>query len=278
MEQQEFQKYINDGLKKRAIKAPLMNIVRVLRLILFQFSKDHKELKKLCNKYKGERCFIIGNGPSLTLEDLNSLKDEHCFAFNRIYETFDKTEWRPEIYMVLDNDVLRTVSKNINKLDSKYNILNYMGKTMGIKRDKNTMFFCSFGPYKIKEFAFTKKSMSKDVSRYISLNYSVVGAAIETAIYMGFKEIVLLGLDHNYSRYIDRDGIGHCDESIQDYSLTSKHDFIYFIYKDALESCFLFYKDYCEKNDIKIVNATRGGKLEVFNREPLESILLKGRN
>ena len=170
MDSVEFQKYIDDGLKERAFKAPLMNLMRVIRLALFQLSRDHKKLKKLKNKYEGMRCFIIGNGPSLTIDDLELLEKEHCFAFNRIYETYDKTKWRPEFYMVLDNDVLRTVAKNIAKLDSKYKLLNVMGKTLGIKGDSSTIFFCSFGPYRIKEFNYKKKDISEDVSRYISLN------------------------------------------------------------------------------------------------------------
>ena len=240
---------------------------------MYQFSDDHKKFKELHNKYEGETCYIVGNGPSLTLDDLKKLKDKHCFAFNRIYETFDKTDWRPEFYMVLDNDVMKTVAKNIRKIDSKYKLLNIMGKTMGIKGDKNTIFFCSFGPYRVKEFNYVKKSISEDVSKYISLNYSVTGAAIETAIYLGFKRIVMVGMDHNYSRYIDKNGIGHCDDSVQDYSLMTKHDFVYFIYKDALESCFECYRKYCESNGIEIVNATRGGKLEVLQRVNFDDCL-----
>lgn len=273
MNSEEFQNYINSGLKKRAIKMPLMNIVRVLRYILFQFSSDHRKLKKLKGKYDGQRCFIVGNGPSLTLTDLEALKGEHCFAFNRIYETFDKTSWRPEIYMVLDNDVMKTVAKNFDRIEAKYKLLNVMGKTIGVKGDDKTIFFCSFGPYRVKEFNYNKKKISKDVSKYISLNYSVTGAAIETAIYLGFKEIYFVGMDHNYSRYIDKDGIGHCDDSVTDYSLMTKHDFVYFIYKDALESCFKCYRAYCEKHGIKIANATRGGKLEVFERIDIDSLI-----
>lgn len=273
MNSEEFQNYINSGLKKRAIKMPLMNIVRVLRYILFQCSSDHRKLKKLRGNYEGQRCFIVGNGPSLTIADLEALKGEHCFAFNRIYETFDKISWRPEIYMVLDNDVMKTVAKNFDKIEAEYKLLNIMGKTIGVKGDDKTTFFCSFGPYRIKEFNYVKKKISKDISKYISLNYSVTGAAIETAIYLGFKEIYFVGMDHNYSRYIDKNGIGHCDDSVTDYSLMNKHDFVYFIYKDALESCFKCYREYCEKNGIKIANATRGGQLEVFERVDFDSLI-----
>lgn len=273
MTEQEFQKYIDSGLRKRAIKAPVMNAVRLARLFVFRFSTDHRKLKALKDSYKGERCFIVGNGPSLTLNDLCALKNEHCFAFNRIYETYDKTDWRPEFYMVLDNDVMHTVAQNINRLDSKYKFLNIMAKTMGVKGDEKTIFFCSFGRYRVKEFNYEKKRISEDISKYVSLNYSVTGAAIETAIYMGFKEIILIGMDHNYSRYVDKDGRAHCVDGVKDYSLMSKHDFVYFPYKDALDSCFKCYRSYCEKHGIKIVNATRGGKLDVFARESLDNYL-----
>ena len=39
---------------------------------------------------KGDRCVIIGNGPSLRSMDLSSLKDEVTFGMNRIYLLFDK--------------------------------------------------------------------------------------------------------------------------------------------------------------------------------------------
>ena len=44
------------------------------------FKESSNELKKLKDLYAGKRCFIIGNGPSLRKEDLESLKDEVCIA------------------------------------------------------------------------------------------------------------------------------------------------------------------------------------------------------
>ena len=50
-------------------------------------------LKSVKGKYKGQRCFVLGNGPSLSPDDLNMLKDEITFASNRIYKIFDKQVW-----------------------------------------------------------------------------------------------------------------------------------------------------------------------------------------
>ena len=49
----------------------------------FQWLKEYK------NKYKGERCFIICNGPSLTQEDYIKLKDEYTIGMNMIFNWFE---------------------------------------------------------------------------------------------------------------------------------------------------------------------------------------------
>ncbi len=269
----EFNQYIKQMVRKRRIKWIPMNAQRLIRLFLFQFTADHRRLKKLRNIHQGERCYIIGNGPSLTIEDLDKLEGQTCFAFNRIYEVFPKTKWRPTYYMVLDNNAMVSTAQHLDEIDAKLRILNVMGKLRGIKPDKRTVFFCSYGLYSSKEFKFKKKHISENIARCFSLNNSVACDAIEAAIFMGFREIVLLGVDHNYSKYIDQFGNGFCDPLVQDYGLTNKHEHVSYIHKDALESSYMCYKTYCDAHGIRIVNATRGGKLSVYDRQPLEELL-----
>lgn len=265
------QRYIDRMTMKRVVKAPFINLVRIGRLFLYQFTKDHRMLKAMKNQYAGQRCFIVGNGPSLTIADLEQIKGEHCFAFNRIYETFDKTSWRPEFYMVLDNDVMRTVARNLDKIEAKIKFLNVMGKVRGVKRDGNTIFFCSFGLYTAKVYAYKKKKISTDISRCFSHNFSVACDAIEAAIYMGFKEIIMIGFDNNYSRWVDERGQVHLQD-VEDYSLMSKADYLSFSYPYASDTCFSCYRKYADCHDIKIQNATRGGKLEVFERVDFDEL------
>ena len=42
------------------------------------------------NIHAGERCFLVGNGPSINKTDLSLLKNENTFGFSRVYfhETF----------------------------------------------------------------------------------------------------------------------------------------------------------------------------------------------
>ena len=44
-----------------------------------------RKLSALKDSHRGERCFLIGNGPSLRSTDLSRLKGEFTFGFNRIF-------------------------------------------------------------------------------------------------------------------------------------------------------------------------------------------------
>lgn len=273
-EEDIFKKYFVKMQFKRLLKAPFMNILRIVRVGAFQFSSSHRRLKNLKGKYDGRRCFIVGNGPSLTIEDLDKLKGETCFAFNKIYEVFDKTSWRPEFYMVLDNDVMKSTADKIERVSTKYKFLNVMGRVFGIKEDENTIFFCSFGMYRVKEYTYKKYKISEDVSQFVSLNFTVTCVAIEMAIYLGFKEIILLGVDNSFSRWIDGNGRIHY-KNVENYKLTSPHQFQSLCYLDAVNSCFECYRDYALHHNIKILNATRGGLLNLFDRVCLDDIFEK---
>ena len=70
----------------------------------FWLTDGYRRIRKFKNIHSGERCFIIGNGPSLNADDLDKLAEQGyvTFAFNRIYHIFDQTDWRPTYYMSQD--------------------------------------------------------------------------------------------------------------------------------------------------------------------------------
>lgn len=74
-------------------------------------SENRRWLDRLKDSHKGERCFVIGNGPSLQADDLEKLKNEFTFAANRIYDMFKLTDWRPNMYLAVDGDFVRTSLK-----------------------------------------------------------------------------------------------------------------------------------------------------------------------
>ncbi len=98
-------------------------------------------------------------------------------------------------------------------------------------------------------------------------------AAIEAAIYMGCKEIYLLGVDCNYSlknlhfmktEYDDEKWSPNKNVDVAEIQQMSNIIGYEFIKKEA------------EKRSVKIYNATRGGSLEVFERVNSDDIDFNG--
>ena len=61
---------------------------------------NRKRLEALKDTHIGETCFVIGNGPSLKARNIDKLKENRifCFASKGIYNIFEETQWRPQIY------------------------------------------------------------------------------------------------------------------------------------------------------------------------------------
>jgi hypothetical protein len=73
--------------------------------VVVQNLSDVENNQRLCalyNIHQGKRCFVIGNGPSLRIADLDRLKGEITFASNKITLAFTETDWRPTYYTVCD--------------------------------------------------------------------------------------------------------------------------------------------------------------------------------
>ncbi len=257
----------------RTVCIPGLRMIRKAEQKKYRNTDDFKYIKAMKNSCNGERCFIIGNGPSLTREDLNLLINEKTFAFNCIYRMYPYTDWRPTYYMALDMSVQQTMmqEKQINfgagsvffsnkKLVQRYKKQNahkiFLSWNLPIHREKVTI-----------------ESISEDVSICFSSSHSVSINAIEFAFYMGFKEIYLLGIDHQWGVEIDMNGHKHINKGIAAHFKEDKDKSAFFGYAEALTKCYEVCKKYADKHGIKIINVTRGGKLEVFERDTLENVL-----
>ncbi len=233
----------------------------------FKGSKYARKLRKLKNIHKGEICFIIGNGPSLKTDDLEKLKafNIDTFAANRIYKIFDKTLWKPTYFSCEDPIIIKDIEKDINKIDCKYKFIPINLKwDLGIDI-KNA--------YYINMTYNKNDNINKNLDERITCSGTVTITSIQLAAYMGYKEIYLLGVDHNYSKMINEQGQVVEDKTVKNYFDDSYDNGI----KDELvhnmdEATKSFYKTkiFYEKNNVKIYNATRGGKLEVFPRVDID--------
>ena len=92
---------------------------------------------------------------------------------------------------------------------------------------------------------------------------------------MGFSEIYLLGVDHSFSKMVDKNGNVIIDNSIRSHFVENYNsdikDLGYNI--DATTEAYLNVEQLSRKlGTFRVYNATRGGKLEVFERVEFDKL------
>ena len=242
-------------------------------------SANKRSIKKLKGKFQGKRCFIIGSGPSLTVSDLEQLKGDYTFASNKIFTVFDKTAWRPTFYVVSDNDITPEMYGHSAKFDSqtqaKFFPANFRDGCSG--ENLNALFYNYVG---CDTTGKIPPAFSDNMAKYLVEGFSVAYVAMQMAVYMGFTEIYLLGLDFSWPVY--KDCAGNIYENGQAkhrfYEDNHEADEISIPNVELMENAYKQARKYCEDHGITICNATRGGKLEVFQRVSFDDLFAGERN
>lgn len=255
----------------RILAFPVINAIRFSRLLTYPWSKEARKVRKLKDTHKQERCFLIGNGPSLCAADLELIKNEFSFAANRIFEIFPETEWRPQCYLCVDSHVIRENREKIEQLSVPEIFLELEGRKYGFSN--HITYLNNFCPYYVNRYKRTRVKFSDNPAHHVVAGETVIYTAIQLAVYMGFSEIYLLGVDHSYSKRMDAKGNLTVDASVKDYfgDLQTRDYVIQNI--ETSTNAFRTAKEYCDRHHIIVKNLTRGGKLEVFEREQLEHII-----
>ena len=236
----------------------------------FEITQWGRNLHSLKGRYSGKRCFIVGNGPSLRVEDLELLKDEYTFAFNRIYYIFERTSWRPTFYCAQDAKIVAASAEEIQeKINISHKFVPIDLKWYEDAEIDSAFFFNpKYAGEQVPEF-------SEDIARYIGVGNTVAYTAMQLAVYMGFSEIYLLGVDHSFQTYQDKDGNIITDPNAKDYFTDKYNQDKGQLYVPRLDLSTLSYmaaQEYAETHPVTIYNATRGGKLEVFPRVDFETL------
>jgi hypothetical protein len=247
---------------------------------LLIYLKYNNEIRKFKNIHQNERCFVIGNGPSLTAQDLEKLKNEYTFAANKIFLVFDDTDWRPTYYCIQDFKVIQNDFVLITgKVQAKHKFI--AGNTLVLEHTflQNWIYFyLDIRPF-WKSYPKKNPLFSERIERRIYEGCTVTYANIQLAVYMGFKEIYLLGVDHNYSVNRKHDGTiekAETKDYFTDKYISPNQEFGKQLNLAVLEYSTLAYqsaREYADAHGIKIYNATRGGKLEVFERVDFDTLM-----
>ncbi|EHU4928650.1 DUF115 domain-containing protein [Vibrio vulnificus] len=238
-----------------------------------------EEIVTLKDKYKGKRCVIVGNGPSLNKIDLSKLEGEYSFAVNGIFYKTRECGYKPTFYVVEDTDVMLDNVNEINQYSAKE--FRFFPKNYKhlVKSKDNTIFFnMDTGYYNKTSPHFRIPRFSADMSRVLYCGQSVTMINLQIAYYLGFSEVYLIGMDFSYnvpdSAIIDGNRITSTEDDNNhfhpDYFGRGKvwHD----PELDKVLASYKMMKLVYEMNGRKIYNATAGGKLEIFERVDFNSV------
>lgn len=215
-------------------------------------------LRQLKNKYNGGRCFIIGNGPSLRHEDLRMMAGEVTFACNSLIKLFDEIPFKPTYYFAQDNHIILDNKEYIEKLDTV--------------RFVKAHYACRYHIPGVTYYKmlFPKKPIgfSSNIANVVYSGQTVTYSMIQFAAYMGLKEIYLIGVDCNYSK---DNSVITADSYFDKRLFNSSRAYA----APEVDTNLLAYaraKEVCDKQGVKIYNATRGGTLEIFPRVDFDSL------
>ena len=234
---------------------------------VYRYSEHIKEyynpqIEKFRNIHSGKRCFIVATGPSLLVEDLNTLSDnkEICISMNSIYKMFENTRWRPSYYVAQDFRMMRDKKEVLRYLDGITAFISDGYAPFCEEEHADNVYINHMG------LVWDNKGTIPFSENFAQVSYisgTVAYSCIQLAVYMGFNQIYLLGVDcselgNNYAKYT------HC---------YNEKELVSISYDDQTLVSYISAKKYADGHGIKIYNATRGGKLEVFERVDFDKII-----
>lgn len=234
-------------------------------------NKELLEFNKIKNRHSGERCFITCTGPSLQISDLEKLKNEYTFGVNSIIMAYSKTSWRPTYYAMVDIYNLGNFLKKNSVIGGEFSereaFFHYRAN-IKYKTGKEKYCLINYSNHKKGRMKKNKYKLSENPGVCVYDCFTVTNMAIQLAIFMGFKEIYIIGADCNY----DPKKMHFIETEID-----NKHRNATWL-PGAVELSIQGYRSakvFAEKHGVKIFNATRGGYLEVFDRVDFDSIDFK---
>jgi hypothetical protein len=215
---------------------------------------------------------IIGNGPSLNDLDLTRLKSEYTIAVNGIFYAADKMGFDPSFYVVEDTAVMRDNLSEIVAYSAGHKFFPSIYRDVVGDLPDVTYFMMNRGFYEPRSPNFCVPRFSMDPGQRLYSGQSVTLINLQLAYHLGFAEVVLIGMDFSYTvppeAIVEGDVITSTGDDPNhfhpDYFGAGK------VWKDPkLDRVLANYalaKLIFEADGRRILNATAGGRLELFER------------
>lgn len=176
------------------------------------------------NEKKGQRCFIVANGPSLEKHDLTKLKNEDVIAINASPVLEKGNNFKSKYYCLSDPryfDVEEKVKIFKEKINDRECIFVLRDNLKEIVENQHLL------PRKsVLLHSLGCDGFSKNIMNGFYFGCSTTYMAIQLAYYLGYDKVYLLGLDLQYG--FDKYVRFYKEEKVQEFDyLVSKQLYNY---------------------------------------------------
>ena len=261
-----------------------LNILRLVKNRLTSYyglSPEEREVisqnRELKNIHQGKRCFILATGSSINDQNLKPLKDEFCIAVSNFYLHPDFSLIEPQYYCLAPWHPPHSIERYLQLIEEIANISKKCTFFLGINEyprvNRNSILLNRNIYY--HDTREIKLGRDIDLCQPVLSPMSVTIMAIQSAIFMGFSEIYLLGFDH---------------DSVLNYSgkFANKHFYLeekaklitdISTFKSTILSYASLWNQYemlniiAQSKEIKILNATKYSLLDVFDKVDYNSVI-----
>ena len=228
---------------------------------------NKEKLLQFRNRHVGQRCFILGNGPSLSKMDLGLLNNEVTFGLNRVYLLFEQMQFMPTYYVSINELVLEQFSSDIQALPMP-KFLNWNCRSHFDAEDAETSF--------LRLSLSVTDGFTADITQSLDSGGTVTFVALQIAFFMGFSDVILIGVDHSFTDSGTPNAI-----EIRRTNIDENHFHPNYFPKgfkwqlpDLLRSEIAYEKarTVFEENNRRIIDATVNGKCPVFEKADFYSL------
>lgn len=230
----------------------------------------------LYHRHKGRRAVIVGNGPSLRISDLPRLKGDISFGSNKIFLSFNETDWRPTYYTVEDHLVLAGTQAEVSRMRGVQKIFPDNMRHHGF-HDPDVVFVPRLPPKSWEDPLSDPDfpQFSFDLVQGLHWGSTVVYAQIQMAMFMGCREIYLIGVDHSYRLPTVKEGNTYISEGERNHfhpDYRGQGERWHQPNLDVLEVSYRRALEVCTAQGVGIFNASRATQLEIFPRADFDTV------
>jgi hypothetical protein len=226
---------------------------------LYKRSVARADVEALRDRYRGLPLVVVGNGPSLNATPLESFAAVPSIGMNKIDLMYPRTAWRPNLVIAANTSVIR----------QHWSAMVGSGVPFWVPR--KARYFVPRSERDLGHWFHLRPSedFSIDLAEGAGRSATVTYTALQFAYHLGADPVIIVGVDHSFSiagkkanQYETLEGVdqNHFDPGYFANQTWAVPDL------DASERNYAAARAAFEADGRRIVDATVGGKLRIFER------------